>query len=170
MLVSLDVWRDVLPDDDRLERDFFFRLLNDRKAALLYYGLSSLDESTRRYVAGDQDLLDRLYRDHAEPFAAFARSLRISDPRSAAEERNQGEEVKVPGGPEAVELWEELLDERVSRPDRFVENLLERDEGRLAQFYDALARLSDPSRRYALGLWIEGDKRLGWGVAACSAR
>ncbi|MGH9146296.1 MAG: hypothetical protein ACRD1Q_06275, partial [Vicinamibacterales bacterium] len=40
------------------------------------------------------------------------------------------------------------------RPDRFGGVLFGRDSGRLAYFFDAIARLDEPHRRFALGLWL----------------
>ena len=55
---------------------------------------------------------------------------------------------------EAVALWEAVVGEKVTRPDRFIAQLFELNEGRLAYLYDTIGQLDPPRRAFALGLWI----------------
>lgn len=119
-------------------------VLDERAASLLYRGLFQLDPATLAFVKGRADLLRALHED-SEAFAAFAGSLTIREGR-----------VAVPGGIEAEPLWEDLVGETVARPERFVPRLLTRDDGSVAELFDAVAHLDAPARRFALGL-NEGD-------------
>src|SRR5262249_58276660 len=72
---------------------------------------------------------------------AFSSTLRVHANR-----------VVIPGGDEAVALWEAVLLEKVTRPERFIELLFETNDGRLAQLYDVIGQLDPPRRAFALGL------------------
>ena len=57
------------------------RVLQNRRAAMLCYGLLQLDRETLATVAGDAGLLRRLYERHSGVFAAFAQVLQVRDGR-----------------------------------------------------------------------------------------
>jgi hypothetical protein len=121
-------------------------ILADRRAALLLLGLSSVDAGARSFLNSRPDVLERIYgTDRVGTLASSGRSLRMSEGR-----------LEVPGGADAVPLWENLIDESVARPERFLLNLLEKDDGRAAAFYDALAQLEGPRQAFALGAGVAG--------------
>ncbi len=122
-------------------------LLSDRRAALLYHGLVSVDEPTRAYLSSIPSLPGKLI-DGIRPsvIATLGRSIRVRDGR-----------MDVPGGAPAVPMWEGLLDRRVSEPEGFILELLQRDRGRLAVLYDAIDHLDPPRQAFALGLHTPGD-------------
>lgn len=111
----------------------------DRRAALLYHGLASLDEPTLAFLASDPDLLSTIYRDEAAVFSTFGGSVHV----------RQGA-IVLPGGDDARPLWEALVDEKTARPARFLRKLLERDDGRVAWFYNTVQHLDGPRRRFVL--------------------
>ena len=121
-------------------------LLSDRRAALLYHGLVSVDEPTRAYLSTIPSLPGKLI-DGIRPsvIATLGRSIRVRDGR-----------MDVPGGAPAVPMWEGLLDRRVSEPEGFILELLQRDQGRLAVLYDAIDHLDPPRQAFALGLHTPG--------------
>jgi hypothetical protein len=124
-------------------------ILSDRRAALLAYGLSALDPETLRYLIAHPPVLARLYEHDAAVFAVFASSLRIRQER-----------VVPPGGDRAVALWEGVLDEQVTRPDRFLRALYGSHAGRRAYLYDTIASLDPARAAFALGLWMrDGTQR-----------
>lgn len=129
-------------------REVAAAILTDRTAALLFVGLASLDGPTLAFVENDARLAGALYGRHAGVLAAFGRSVKVE---SGA--------VRVPGGPEALALWERLVGTRADRPAAFIEALLSRDRGRLAYFFDALAGLDPEARRYALGVSLAAERR-----------
>jgi len=139
-----EIWSSVVFERTVPEKMLFGAIIRDRRASLLYYGLQSMTPATAAYIARNPDLL-RHYRDAAGPVAAFGGSFQLDD----------SGRVVVPGGTEAVELWQALVDEQITRPDRFSRALFGRDSGRLAYFFETIARLDEPHRRFALGLWMK---------------
>jgi len=135
------VWRDAVFRRDVDEDGLLAAILTDRTAALVYYGLASLDGPTLEHLAKNRALLSTIARNYPGAFSGCGRSIRLG-----------GGRVQVPGGFEAEPLWEALVGTRPSDIQAFVTKLLGRDAGRLAYFYDTLAHL-DPARlRFALGL------------------
>jgi hypothetical protein len=118
-------------------------ILADRRAALLYRGLAAMDEETLLALARDPGALEAIYRHHADVLALFGGSFRVRDGA-----------LDLPGGAEAAALWEEVARESPRRPARFLAALLGAKGGRRALLYDALARLDERGRRFALGLGL----------------
>jgi hypothetical protein len=139
-----DVWESVIFERKIPPRALFSAIVRDRQAALLFYGLLSMPPETRAYLVKDRELLRRLYRDVAGTVAAFGSCFRLD---------TEGSFV-VPGGADAVELWEAVADERLVQTGRFAFAIFSRSSGRLAYLFDAIARLDAPHQRFALGLWI----------------
>jgi hypothetical protein len=124
-------------------RDLVVEILGDRKASLLCYGLSALDDATLEYLAGQPGVLTQLYVLASEQFAVFASTVRIA-----------GNRVVTPGGSQGVPLWEAIVGESVTRPDRFLIALFTQAEGRIASLYDTVGQLDEARQRFALGLWL----------------
>ena len=140
-----DVWEAAIFERPIPPRSLFSAIMRDRRAALLFYGLLSMTPETRAYLAEDRQLLRRLYQDVAGPVAAFGSSLHVGD---------DGRLI-VPGGADAVELWQALADERLEQTDRFAHAIFSRSDGRLAYLFDTVSHLDAPHQRFALGLWIK---------------
>ncbi len=141
------IWRDTLlqtpiTGDGRLVS----AILRDRRAALLYFGLSALDDETLAWLESERDTLLHA-RKHAALFAAFGRSVHV-----------QARRVVVPGGTEAETLWTSLTGADPGNPVAFVQRLISGD-GRLAFLYDTIAHLDGPRQRFALGLEAEPSLR-----------
>jgi hypothetical protein len=136
------VWTEVLGRPVPSAR-LFGVLMSDPAAALLVHGLAALDDQTLGFLAKHPAVVRRLYEDGSSAFAAFAAHLAVHDNR-----------VTPPGGDQAVPLWETLLGEKATRPDRFIGQLFTRDGGRLAYLYDAIGSVDPPRAAFALGLWI----------------
>lgn len=120
--------------------DLFRTIATDRRAAFLYYGLSSLDAPTRAHLV-EAPALTEVFLEHAPVFAAYGGSLRVRNAR-----------IDVPGGDEAVAWWERLVGAPVTDPGRFASRVLSRDSGRLAYFYALLDALGPSRARFAIGL------------------
>ena len=143
------IWRDTLlqtPIRPASDAGLVSAILTDRRAALLYFGLSAIDEETLAWLESDRDTLLHA-RQHAALFAAFGRSVHVRAGR-----------VEVPGGTEAEPLWQSLTGADPGSPGAFVQRLISGD-GRLAFMYDTIAHLDEPRQRFALGLKAEPSLR-----------
>ena len=143
--LTAEIWSSIVFERTVSDKMLFGTIIRDRRASLLYYGLQSMTSSTLAFVAKNPDLLRHFYRDAAGPVAAFGGSFLL----------DEAGRVVVPGGADAIELWQAVVDEQVSKPDRFARTLFSRDSGRLAYFFDTIRRLDEPHRRFALGLSIQ---------------
>jgi len=140
--LDVEAWTRLVEPTEELSGCVMSALIGDRRASLLYFGLLSLDPPTRAYLALNRPLLGKLLEGpRPGVVATLGRSIRV-----------RGGRVDVPGGARAVPLWEALVGRRVSEPERFILDLLERDRGRLALLYDATDHLDPPHQTFALGL------------------
>jgi hypothetical protein len=140
-----EVWESAIFERSIPSRSLFSAIVRDRRASLLFYGLLSMTPEARAYLARDRQLLRRLYRDVAGPVAAFGGSFRVTE---------DGHLI-VPGGADAVELWQALADARWEQTDQFAHAIFSRSDGRLAYLFDTIAHLDAPHQRFALGLWMK---------------
>jgi hypothetical protein len=142
-------WRAAVGSGGRYGATLAGALLADRRAALAYYGLCTMDEATRRFVGATPGLLkDIVGSEQAVTIAAYGRSLHVREGR-----------VETPGGAAATSAWESLAGEPVTRPDRFILRVLEKDAGRLALLYDTVAHLDADGQAFALGSWLDAGGR-----------
>ena len=141
--LTVDLWSTAIFHRTVPPRELIAAIIADRSAALLCFGLASLDDGTLAFFADHPLLLERIYVRSAPAFAAFSASLRV-----------QGNRVVPPAGDAAIALWEGITLEKVTRPDRFIQQLLELNDGRLAYLYDVIGALDPARRAFALGLWI----------------
>lgn len=137
------VWRDTVFGDPEPGERLGFRLVTDRRAALLYYGLLSMTPETVEFLVANPGLLRELYERDATRVALYGQSLVVEDGRVAA-----------PGGADAAHLWERAVREPLDRPDDFFRTVLRYDDGAFPFLYDAIARLDAPRQRFALALWL----------------
>jgi hypothetical protein len=143
--LAADVWERVVFGRPVPPRQLLAAILADRRAALLYVGLMSLDDPTLAFLSDEPRTLALVMHRHARAFALFSGALRVG-----------GGAVQVPGGNGDVALWEAVVGESVTRPARFLQELLRREGGSLLYLYDTVSRLPEPARRFALGA-VGGD-------------
>lgn len=124
------------------------RMAGSRLAMLLYAGLTALDPETLPFFGARPDFVKRLSEADAAVLAAFGRSLRI---RNAV--------VATPGPAAAIPSWEFLVDAAPDDSERFVRNWLRRGDGRVAYFYDAVARLAPRQQAWLLYETAEPRRR-----------
>jgi len=173
--LTADLWSTAIFHRKVAPRELVAAIVTDRSAALMCHGLATLDDRTLGYFADHPALLERIYLRSAPAFGAFASSLHIENNRVIP----PGAPAPVDGRPlpaerdEVSPLWEAVALEKVTRPDRFVLQLLELNEGRLAYLYDVIGDLDPPRRAFALGLWMTNPaartdrfKSLALGVGA----
>ena len=140
--IPAEVWRSVVFEDPEPGERLGFRLLTDRDAAFLYYGLLSMTPETVQFLIENPKLLREFYRRDAVGIAAYGRSLVVEDGRVAA-----------PGGPDAEALWRRVIREPLDKPGDFFKGVLRYDDGAFRFLYDAIASLDAPRQRFALSLW-----------------
>jgi len=138
-LLPRAVWEQAVFGRPVESADLAFAILRDRRAALLYTGLFSLDPETLAYAAGHPGLVSSIYNSHSGAFAAFAESLTVRAAR-----------VVLPGGAPRLQEWERLVGAPASEPDRFIPALLDRDAGRLGWLFDTLTSLDAARQMFAL--------------------
>jgi hypothetical protein len=126
-------------------------ILGNRYAALAYYGLCAMDGQTRAFLAASPAALTAVFEPkRAAVLAMYGRSLRV-----------RGTSIDVPGGQPAVALWEDLVGVPVAQPAAFIGEVLGKDKGRLALFYDTIAHLDGPRQAFTLGVRFEDAARRG---------
>jgi hypothetical protein len=163
--LGAEIWSDAVfrrrvPVDELVNT-----ILADRQAALLCHGLTALDDETLEFVARHSGLISRLYERSAAAFAVFSGTIRIREnrvvpagaPAAGATDGRQPQRARD----EVTALWEAVVGEKVTRPERFLLALFEAGEGRLAYLYDVAGHLDRARRAFVLGLWIDDSaKRL----------
>jgi len=137
------LWSAMVFQREVAPRDLVAAILSDRSAALLCRGLASLDDQTVEFLEAHPAMLTRLYEHDATVFGVFGDSLRI---RNGA--------VVPPGGEPAIPLWEAVLGEKVTRPERFVRELFSDSQGRSAYLYNTIEHLDHARQAFAIGLPI----------------
>jgi hypothetical protein len=138
-----DIWRDAILQMPIPDAQLIATIFGNRQAALMYYGLSALDDETLRWLAIDLDPLLHI-RKHPGAFAAFGRSFRVHDGR-----------VAVPGGPAAESLWQAAVGGDPANPVEFVRALFRFDRGRAAFLYDTVAHLDAAHQQFVLNRHLD---------------
>ena len=110
-------------------------LLEDRLLARFYVALSRLPAPTLEALR--QDATMEQLKPLSPVLDFFGRMLRV-----------QGGSVVVPGGAAGNQVWKGLADARPDRPGEFLRKLLEKDNGWLAAYFDALSRVGPAAQNY----------------------
>ncbi len=122
-------WLALLPAKQRAGQTLLDLLMNDQNVDRLYSALARLDPESRRALFQSPGLKRLLF--YAPVLDFYGSRLCI---------RNGV--VELPGGDAAAHAWEELVGVSAHSPGEFVMRLLAKDQGWLAAYFDALARLS----------------------------
>jgi len=109
--------------------------LSDPSLCRLYLGLTKPDPETAA------DLRKNIPTDRLKAFA------HVLDFFGSMFEIHEGGAV-VPGGARSARMWEELVGAPPAQGARFLERLVSRDDGWMASYFDALARLNGPVKDY----------------------
>ena len=157
-----EIWNDAIFHRRVALDDLVTTIVADRHAALLCHGLTALDDETLEFFAAHTSLLSRLYERSAPVFAVFSASVHVRGNRIVP----AGADARVPAGERPARdrdqvsaLWEAVVGEKVTRPERFIISLFEAGEGRLAYLFDTVGHLDPARRRFTLGLWIDDPVR-----------
>ena len=144
ILFHEDDWLSLLPAKDRAGATLLDLLLNDQNADRLYAAMSRLDPETRHALFQSPGLKRLLF--YAPVLDFYGSRLCV---RSGA--------VVLPGGDAAAPAWESLVGVSPQSPGEFVIRLLAKDQGWLAAYFDAVARVS-PEQQARL---TQGDRLKG---------
>jgi hypothetical protein len=141
--LSPEVWSNAIFRRTVTPEELIPSILADRQASLICHGLVALDDETLQFFAEHSSLLTRLYERSAPIFAVFSSGLHIRANR-----------VVPVGGAAALPLWEAVVGEKVTRPERFVQSLFENADGRVASLYDIAGQIDPARRAFLLGSWL----------------
>lgn len=141
--LTAEVWSNAVFHRKIAREELVAAIVSDGTAALVGHGLAALDDATLQYIGEHPSMLSRIAERSPQAFAAFSSSLHI-----------RGNRLVPPGGDGTAALWEGVVGEKVTRPDRFAVQLFEMNEGRVAYLFDTIGQLDAPRRAFALGLWM----------------
>ncbi len=129
-------WRSTFFPKEELNGGLAEGLARDVRVAKVYAALSAMSAPAVAALSAGADLktLAEKYADllygHAAAFAL------------------EGDRAAVPGGAQAVPVWEKLVGSPVATPSRFFRALLEKDEGKLLAFFATLGELDAEHQRF----------------------
>lgn len=130
LLFTEEEWRNAINTNKREpHRELIELFLRHPAAARLYWALSRTDDETRAALREKVGLGKLL---------AYSAELDFYGTQIVVRSGS----VDVPGGASAEKAWEELVGANPRSPGEFVVNLLSKDKGWLAAFYDCMARTS----------------------------
>jgi len=139
--LSPAIWTDLVFGGRVTPTNLAAGIVQSPSASRLYYGLLSLDDSTRTWLATETDLIPPLSTVHSAAFAIAAPAFRVADGA-----------VRTPGGEPAESVWQALVGRRANEPAAFLRALLSSGDGRLAYFFSTIAQLTPAQIRLALNL------------------
>jgi len=123
----------VTPKDK--DTPFIDVLLGDPALCRLYLGMSKLDRETAAEFRKNIPMTRLKAFAHVLDF--FGGMFEVRDGKAL-----------VPGGPRTAAVWTELAGGSPDQGAAFFEKLIARDDGWLASYFDALARISGPVEEY----------------------
>lgn len=133
ILYGRDYWQ---PAKDQMERPFIDFFVSDPSLARLYTGISKLDPRTAELLRA------------AIPAQRFKLFAHVLDFYGAMFRIREGKAV-VPGGARSERIWAELNGGTgTDKGAAFFERILMQDDGWLASYFDALARIDGPVQNY----------------------
>jgi hypothetical protein len=157
--LSAEIWSDAVFRRRVAPDELVTTIVADRQAALICHGLTALDDETLEFFADHSSLVSHLYERSAPAFGVFSESIRIRGNRVVPPGSMPGpSDARQPaqrGRDEVSALWEAVVGEKVTRPERFLTALFELGEGRVAYLYDVVGHLDAARRAFVLGLWMD---------------
>jgi hypothetical protein len=129
MLFSPADWRGLNPKKREGSTDFLESLLYEPDLARLYWALSRIEPATRDVLKKDIGLARLL---------PLAPALDLYGSQICVRDGS----VVVPGGRSAEKEWQDMAGVSPRAPAQFIPELLTKDHGWLAAYYDTLARAS----------------------------
>jgi hypothetical protein len=135
VLFTTGDWIAVASQKGQESRDFLESLLYESSVARLYWAMSRVEPETRVSLKKDVGLAKLLPL--ASVLDLFGSQICIRDGA-----------VVVPGGQEAQKEWQEMVGASPQAPAEFVVQLLTKDRGWLAAYFDAMARINQSQQEH----------------------
>jgi hypothetical protein len=132
LVYDVDYWQSA---KEKSQGEFIDYFISDPSLCRLYLGLSKLDPDTAEELK-KQMPAPRL-KIYAHVLDFFGAMFQIKDGKAV-----------VPGGARSEKTWSELTGASTDKGAAFFEKLLAHDDGWLASYYDALARINGPVKDY----------------------
>jgi hypothetical protein len=132
VLYGADYW---LTAKDKQSGDFIDVFLSDPALCRFYVAMSKLSRSTANELRQAAPMPRLKVFAHVLDF--FGEMFEI-----------RGGNAEVPGGARSAAMWAELVGVPPSQGGAFFERLISKDDGWMASYFDALARLSGPPQDY----------------------
>ena len=132
LLYTLDYWQSA---KDKTQGEFIDFFLGDPLLCRLYLSLAKLDPDTAEDLR-KQIPAPRL-KIYAHVLDFFGGMFQVRDGKAV-----------VPGGARSEKAWADLAGLAPDRGAAFIERLIAKDDGWLASYFDALARINGPVKDY----------------------
>ncbi len=132
LLYTLDYWQAA---KDKTPGDFIDAFLGDPLLCRLYLALAKLDPDTAEELR--RQIPAARLKIYAHVLDFFGAMFQIRDGKAV-----------VPGGARTEKVWADLAGVGPDRGASFFEHLIAKDDGWLASYYDALARINGPVKDY----------------------
>lgn len=132
VLYGPEYWASV---KERQNQEFIDYFLSDPSLCRLYLGMSKLDPETA----------DELRK--AVPVQRIRAFAHVLDFFGAMFEIRNGKAI-VPGGARSEKAWADLAGVGPEKGAQFFERLISKDDGWMASYFDALARINGPTKDY----------------------
>jgi hypothetical protein len=138
VLFATSDWTTLAAASDQSKTDLVETLLSAPDLARLYWALSRIDPETRTDLRKDIGLAK--LRPSASALDLYGGLFCI---RAGA--------LVVPGGRNAEKEWQDLVGANPGNPGEFIPQLLKKDRGWLAVYFDAMARASQKQQEHFVG-------------------
>ncbi len=132
VLYDVDYWQSAKDKTTGAFIDFF---LSDPSLCRLYLGLAKLDPETAQALRAAIPAPRLRIYSHVLDFYGGMFQIR-------------GGKAAVPGGARSEKMWAELAGAPPANGAAFIEKLIARDDGWMASYFDALARINGPVKDY----------------------
>ena len=133
ILYKVDYWQST--KDKTTTGDFIDYFISDPSVCRLYLGLTKLDPDTADALR--EAIPAGRLKIYAHVLDFFGGMFQIRDGRAI-----------VPGGARSEKAWADLAGASPDKGTNFFEKLIVRDDGWLASYFDALARINGPVKNY----------------------
>ena len=132
ILYNADYW---LSAKEKTSGEFIDAFISDPSLCRLYLGMSKLDPQTAKALR--EEIPAARLKVYAHVLDFFGAMFQISDGKAL-----------VPGGARTEKTWAEMAGVPPEKGAAFFERLISRDDGWMASYFDALARINGPVKDY----------------------